>query len=162
VRFWDATTSFFVEDSPGLSWILGGLFVFVGGAFALGSLGLFTNAADLSFGIRTAIFVLGTIGICAGGWVWKRSPLSRVQVNVSERYILINRWGLTGRERTRVDFADVQAVEVETSTDSEGDPVYRPILRLHNKAPVFLSLLHVHDRAQLERVIQEIAVRVGC
>ena len=113
MRFWEASTSFFVEDSPGLSWILGGLFFFVGGVFALGSLGLATNAAELSFGVRTVIFVLGTIGVGTGVWVWKRSPLSRVQVNVSDRYILINRWGITGRERTPVNFADVLAVELE-------------------------------------------------
>jgi len=160
VRFWEASTSFFVEDSPGLSWILGGLFFFVGGVFALGSLDLATNAAELSFGVRTVIFVLGTIGVGTGVWVWKRSPLSRVQVNVSDRYILINRWGITGRERTPVNFADVLAVELETGTDSEGDPVYRPILRLRNQAPVLLSLLHVHDRAQVERVIREIAIRI--
>jgi hypothetical protein len=160
VRFWEASTSFFVEDSLGLSWILGGLFFFVGGVFALGSLGLATNAAELSFGVRTVIFVLGAIGVGTGVWVWQRSPLSRVQVNVSDRYILINRWGITGRERTSVNFADVLAVELETGTDSEGDPVYRPILRLRNQAPVLLSLLHVHDRAQVERVIREIAIRI--
>jgi hypothetical protein len=59
-----------------------------------------------------------------------------------------------------VNFADVLAVELETGTDSEGDPVYRPILRLRNQAPVLLSLLHVHDRAQVERVIREIAIRI--
>jgi hypothetical protein len=162
VRFWDASTSFFIEDSPGLSWILGALFVLVGGAFALGSLGLFTNAADLSFGMRIVILALGTAGIGAGVWVWKRSPLSRVQVNVSDRYILVDRWGITGRETTRLDFADVRAVELETGTDSDGDPVYRPMLRMQNSSPLHLSLLHVHDRAQVERVIQEIVVRVGC
>jgi hypothetical protein len=161
VRFWEASTNFFVEDSPGLSWILGALFFFVGGVFALGSLGLATNAAELSFGVRTVIFVLGTIGVGTGVWVWKRSPLSRVQVNVSDRYILINRWGITGRETTRVNFADVLAVELETGTDSEGDSVYRPILRLRNQAPVLLSLLHVHDRAQVERVVREIAIRIS-
>jgi hypothetical protein len=40
--------------------------------------------------------------------------------------------------------------------------VFRPLVRLRNSATVLLSLLHVHDRTQGERVIQEVALRIGC
>lgn len=62
-----------------------------------------------------------------------------------------------GREEICVPFADVDAFEVEAGTDSEGDPVFRPLLRLHSGATVLLSLLHVHDRAQVEHTLQELA-----
>ena len=162
MRCWEASTGLFIEDSPGLFWVFGALFVFVGAIFVLGPLGLATNAADVSLGVRIVIFSFGTIAVGVGLWVWKRSPLSRVHVNVTDRYVLVTRWGLTGREEIRVDFAEVHRLELESDKDSEGDPVFRPLVRLRNNATVLLSLLHVHDRTQVERVIQEVALRIGC
>lgn len=160
MRYWEAAEGLVVEDAPGFMWILGALFVFVGALFALGAAGVFTNATDLGFGTRVTIFALGATGVAVGLWNWKRSPLSRVQVNVRDRYVLVSRWGLIGRQNIRVDFSDVAALELETTSDSEGDPVFRPVLRLRSGATVLLSLIHVHDRAEIERVLREVTSRL--
>jgi hypothetical protein len=141
---------------PGLSWILGGLFVFVGGVFFLGPIGLFTNSEKLSFIMRALVSLRGAVGICTGLWVWKRSPCSRVQAAISEQCLVVTRWGLTGRQELRVPFGDVEGFEIENGVDTDGDAVFRPLLRRRDKTTLLLSVLHVHDRIQMEQMIQEL------
>ena len=161
MRIQKTATGLVITDSPGLSWILGGLFVVVGGVFFLGPMGLFNNSDNLSFIMRALVSLLGGVGICTGLWIWTRSPCSRVQTAISEQSVVITRWGLTGRQEFRVPFADVAGFEIETGVDSDGDAVFRPLLRRRDKTTVLLSVLHVHDKIQIEQVIQELKCGVG-
>ena len=156
MRIRRTATGLVINDSPGLSWILGGLFVVVGGVFFLGPLGLFKNSHKLSFILGAIVSLLGAVGICTGLWVWKRSPCSRVQAKISEQCLVVTRWGLAGRDELRVPFGDVEEFEIETGVDSDGDAVFRPLLRRRDRTRVLLSMLHVHDRIQMEQMIQEL------
>lgn len=100
-----------------------GLFLLAGGVAAVAMpLGLATNAGDLETWERLASIGLG-LGVIAGAlwWVWQ-SPATQVQLDLTRRRLRLVRLGLSGRQARQLSFEDVERVEVEQGTDSEGGP----------------------------------------
>jgi hypothetical protein len=81
VRLVERRGALVLEDSPGLHWLLGLLFVGVGALFVLGGFGLASDIAALVWWERALVIVLGSIAAGVGLWILGRSPYSRVHVD---------------------------------------------------------------------------------
>lgn len=145
-----------IRDSPGLFWILGALFVGVGALFALGALALFSDAGTMGVASRSLAFAMGSVGVATGVWFLRRSPASSVIVDAANRVVIVRRVGLRGRQETLVPFDDVRSAEIEQGVDDEGNAVYRPTITTKYGAVVLLSELHVHDKARVEQVLEDV------
>lgn len=146
-----------IRDQAGPFWALG-LFLLAGGVVAVAMpLGLATNAGDLEPWERLASIGLG-VGVIAGALWWLgRSPATHVQLDLRRRRLRLVRFGLSGRQVRQLSFDDLESVEVEQETDSEGGPVWRPVVRLRGGQLVLLSQLWNHDQAGVEEGVTVVA-----
>jgi hypothetical protein len=145
-----------IQDSPGLSWLLGALFLGIGGLTAAGPLGLFEHSTDLSMGVRTLVFGLGIIGIGAGGFVVRGSPLSISVVDRHTRQITIARRNLFGGSSAQIAFSDIKKVDILQNHNPEGDPIYQIQFTLQDGRTIPVSVLWEQDRQFCERTAAEI------
>jgi hypothetical protein len=143
-------------------WALG-LFLLAGGVVAVAMpFGLATNAESLEPWERLASVGLG-LGVSAGAlwWLW-RNPATHVQLDLTRRRLRLVRSGLSGRQVRWLSFDDLQSVEVEQGTDSEGGAVWRPAVRLRGGQLVLLSELWSHDQAGVEEGVSVVSTAAGC
>jgi len=146
-----------IRDQAAPFWALG-LFLLAGGMLAVAMpLGFATNAADLTPWERLASVGVGLAVSAAALWWLGRSPATHVQLDLTSRYLRLVRFGLSGRQVRRLSFDELQGVEVEQETDSEGGPVWRPAVRLRSGEPILLSELWSHDRAGVEEGVAVVA-----
>jgi hypothetical protein len=146
-----------IRDRVAPFWALG-LFLLAGGVMAVAMpLGLATNAGDLEPWERLASVGLG-LGVIAGALWWLgRSPGTHVQLDLTRRRLRLVRSGLSGREVRSLSFDELQSVEVEQGTDSEGGAVWRPAVRLRSGQLVLLSELWSHDQAAVEEGVSVVS-----
>jgi hypothetical protein len=146
-----------IRDQAAPFWALG-LFLLAGGVVALAMpLGLATNAAGLSLWERLACVALG-VGVSAGAlWFLRQSPATHAQLDLTRRHLRIIRLGLSGRHVRELPLDDLERVEVEQGTDSEGGPVWRPAVRLRSGELVLLSELWSHHQAGVEEAATVVA-----
>jgi hypothetical protein len=146
-----------IRDRVGPFWALG-LFLLAGGLMAIAMpLGLAANAGDLQPWERLASVAIG-LGVSAGALWWLgRSPGTQMQLDLTHRRLQLVRLGLSGRQVRWLSFDDLERVEVEQGTDSEGGAVWRPAVRLRSGQPVLLSELWSHGRAEVEEVVSVVA-----
>jgi hypothetical protein len=106
-----------IRDRPGPSWGLG-LFLLGGGVLAMAApLGLATNAGELQLWERLASFGIG-LGV-SGGAVWwlRRSPGTRVELDLTRRRLRVVRLGIAGRQLRELAFGELGSVQVEEGAD---------------------------------------------
>jgi hypothetical protein len=128
-----------------------GLFLLAGAVIAVAMpLGLATNASDLQRWERLASLGIG-LGVGAGALWWLvRSPATHVQMDLVRRRLRLVRFGLSGRRVRRFAFDELEGVELQQGTDSDGGAVWRPAIRLQSGELVLLSELWSHDRPGVE------------
>jgi hypothetical protein len=146
-----------IRDRVAPFWALG-LFLLAGGMVAIAMpLGLATNTGDLEPWERFAGIGLG-VGVSAGAlwWLW-RSPATQVEVDLTHRQLRLIRFGLSGRQLRRFSFDDLERMEVEQGADSDGGPVWRPVVRLRSGQLVLLSELWSHDQAAVQESVAVVA-----
>jgi hypothetical protein len=120
-------------------------------------LGLATNAGDLEPWERLASIGVG-LGVIAGAiWWLARSPATRVQLDVTRRHLRLVRLGLRGRHVRQLAFEELESVEIEQGTDSDGGTVWRPAIRLRADGLVPLSELWSHDLPGLQATMAVLA-----
>jgi hypothetical protein len=144
-----------MQDNPGCIWLLGLFFMFIGGLFVTGALGLFTNADTLAWYERLLVAAMGTIALGAGLVLIYRAPRSRISVNRELRMMELERRGVFVNERRKISFEETDAVELQESTDGDGDPIFRPALKLKNGERVSLFFVW-SNRAETEKQIRTI------
>jgi uncharacterized membrane protein len=145
-----------LRDSPGCFWLLGMLFVVIGGLFAAGSLGLFTNAHTLSLWQRLLVLVMGSIGVGVGLGVIIQAPQTVSVFDRQTQQAVITRRGLLGRTVSIYSLADITCVQIREHTDSEGSPVFQLELVLRSRQPVPLSRLWMHHRPAHEQAMSRV------
>jgi hypothetical protein len=120
-------------------------------------LGLAANAGDLEPWERLAASGVG-LGVIAGAvWWLARSPATRVQFDLTRRRVRLVRLGLRGRHVRQLSFEELESVEIEQGTDSDGGTVWRPAFRLRAGGLVLLSELWSHDLAGLQATMAVLA-----
>jgi hypothetical protein len=145
-----------LRDSPGCFWLLGMLFVVVGGLFAAGSLGLFTNAHTLSIAQRLLVLLMGSTGVGVGIGVIVQAPQTVSVFDRQMQQVVITRRGLLGRTVSRYSFPDITTLQIREHADSEGSPVFQLELVLRSQQPVPLSRLWMHQRPEHEQVMSSV------
>ncbi len=124
-------------------------------------LGLATNANDLEPWERLASLGIG-IGVSVGGaWWLARNPKTHVRLDLVRRQVQVVRIGLLGRDVRRLSFDDLELAEVEQGSDSEGGPIWRPVVRLRDGQRVLLSELWSHDRVGVAEGAAVVAAACG-
>ncbi|HKG32479.1 MAG TPA: hypothetical protein VKB22_01980 [Gemmatimonadales bacterium] len=132
-------------DSAAPFWLLG-LFLLAGGITGMAMpLGLATNPADLEPWERLTSLLIG-MGVSSGALWWlTQHPGTMLRLDLTRRSVTVVRWGILGRRTRQLRFDQLEGVEVEESKDSDGDPMWRPVVRLRGGAVVRLSELWEHD-----------------
>jgi hypothetical protein len=135
-----------LRDRAAPYWFLG-LFLLSGGLLAIAMpLGLAVNAGELAPWERHTSLMIG-MGVSAGAlWYLARSSATIVRLDLTRRMLTLVRIGLTGRQVRRLQFTEIASLELDESKDSDGDPIWRPALRLASGETVLLSELWSHDR----------------
>ena len=146
-----------VQDSPGCFWLMGLFFIFVGGIFVLGPLGLFNNNHEVPVWVRVASFVMGSIGVIAGGYLIRESPLTTTTVDVITRRIMIREVGLAGKRARVLNALQVREVIVAVKEDSDGDSTFQLQLLLTSGEHVPLSKLWATGRDSCDRQAESVA-----
>ena len=146
-----------LTDRVGPYWALG-LFLLAGGLLGLAfPLGLASDAARLEPWERAASMVIG-VGVSAGALWWlSRNPRTQVTLDLSRRSLLLVRVGVTGRWVRQHSFDQLEQVELERGADSDGDPIWRPRVRLRDGGVLLLSQLWSHEEAEVRRDLGAVA-----
>lgn len=146
-----------MRDQAAPYWALG-LFLLAGGLLCLAmTLGLAPNAGALKQWERVASLLVG-LGVCAGALWWlARNPTTRVELDLTRRTLRLVRTGILGRKLRQLGFNQLEGVELQRGADSEGDPVWRPAVRLRGGELLPLSRLWDHDEAGLRKSIWAVA-----
>jgi hypothetical protein len=124
-----------------------GLFLLAGSVLAIAmALGLATNADELEPWERLSSLAVG-LGVAAGALWWlAQNPATEVRLDLTRRLLTLVRSGVQGRRERRVAFAELEAVELVQGKDSDGDPIWRPGVRLRSGEQILLSELWSHDQ----------------
>jgi hypothetical protein len=146
-----------LRDRAGPYWFLG-LFLLAGGVLGIAApLGLAINAGELEPWERLSSIVVGA-GVSAGALWWlAQNPATTVQLDLTRRVLTLVRFGVLGRKMRQLSFKELEAVELVQSTDSDGDPVWRPAARLQGGELILLSELWSHDRTGVLACAAEVA-----
>lgn len=146
-----------IDDRPALHWMLGGFFLVIGILFV----GLGLSDATAGRFAQLAAVLMGTAGIAAAVYVWRRAPRSRVEFDAQADRIVIRRDGVGRHEHSRHRLRDVTAVTVEEGKDTDGDPVYRVNMTLRDGTVEDLLPVWQHDRASCEHLVHALRRFLG-
>ena len=146
-----------IQDSPGLHWLLGLLFVGVGAVTFLLGAGITRDTTPVAAWQRALAAVLGGVGVAAGLWLLRRSSYSRASVDRRTGRVRIVRLGLGGRRATEWPLAAVTAVRLVESKDDEGGAMFQIHLVLRDGSTVPVSELWAHGRESLDAVVTQLA-----
>jgi hypothetical protein len=138
-----------VYDRPGCLWLFGAWFV-AGGVLAAYIAFFGSNAGELAAWER-ALAVLIALGCAAGGIFFiAQAPSTRAMLDPRRNEVVVVTRGLRGTSELRFAFDQIKGVELGTTRDSEGGPMYRVELRLRDGRLVPLQGQHAHGREQLD------------
>lgn len=140
------TTKLILRDTAGCLWLLGIFFIVIAGTFVTGLMGAFTNLNELSELEKLLGWIISLSGITAGIWVIYTHPGVYACFDKSTNIVTINRKGLMKNVTETYRLSEVADVELNETTDSEGDPFYRIALRLNGDKLVLLFSTGLHDK----------------
>ena len=146
-----------LRDRPGPFWALGLLLLFGAAVTVAMPLGLASNAEDLALWERVACAGVGLAVGTGAVWWLKRSLATRAEFDLTRRQLTLVRLGLSGRRVLRLELADVEGIEAERGSDSEGGTTWRPVLRLRSGERVNLSELWSHDEKEVQQAVGVVA-----
>jgi hypothetical protein len=146
MRTIDRGAEFVLEDSPGVHWALGLLFLGVGTIFVLGPLGLFVHAESVTWFQGAAAMVMGSCAVLAGLWVLKGAPRSRLVLSRASGRVRITRTGIAGRTVSEWPAAEVAGIRVLERKDDEDNDIFQIHLVLGAGGSQAVSQLWTHGR----------------
>jgi hypothetical protein len=98
------------------------------------------------------------VAVCAGALWWlARNPRTQVTLDLSRRSLRLVQVGITGWRVRQHPFDHLERVELERGADSDGDPVWRPRVRLREGGVLLLSQLWSHEEAEVRRDLGSVA-----
>lgn len=137
-----------LEHTPGLHWLLGGIFVVVGLIALAAPLGMAADAGTLRAWERLLAASMGIVALVAGVWVCWRAPRTLAVLDLKSGTGRIERLGIGLRETIEFPLEGVEAVVLDHDRDDEGGDVYRPALRMRDGRTVLLSPVWMQHGAQ--------------
>ena len=150
-----------MRDRVAPFWLLG-FFLLAGGILGMAMpLGLANNAGSLEPWERRISFVIG-LGVSAGGLWWLAlNPATVLQLDLTRRTLTLIRWGILGRRVRQLRIEHLEGVELEQGKDSDGDPIWRPLMRLRGGETLRLSELWEHDESGVRTSLAALAESCG-
>ncbi len=148
-------TRYQIQDQSGCLALFGLLFV------ASGTLVLvlaFTTIAATK--TRLVAAGIGVAHLLGGLFLFRSSPFRRIEVDVARRELVITSMGWGGRKRQVIAGNDIVGGQLLPDTDSDGDLVYTPRIRLKSGEWVTLVLVprQIKEAAEEDlRVVYRIA-----
>lgn len=134
-----------IRETPGVLWVFGLFFVFVGGVFVYGSLGGFANAGEVPRYALYLSFLLGCSGVAVGAWTILRAPMTTVTIDRQTKTVVHRRRGLFVADDKIYVFDDVKGFCLIEERDSEGDAVWSLGVELIGGGTIKISSLESHD-----------------
>jgi hypothetical protein len=150
-----------MRDRAAPFWFLG-LFLLAGGIMGMAMpLGLANNVGDLEPWERLTSLLIG-MGVSAGALWWlAQNPGTLLRLDLTRRTVTLVRWGIQGRQERQLRFDDLEGVDLEYGRDSDGDPIWRPVLRLRGGETLRLSELWEHDERGVRASLAAFAESCG-
>jgi hypothetical protein len=130
-----------IGEAPGCLWIFGLFFAIIGGAFVYGSLGGFSNYAEVGPWGLAASFFMGSTGVAAGFWIIFHAPVTKVTVDRKARTAVHTQRGLFGKKERSYRFDLVREFCLIEEVDGDGDPIWSLGLELSDGERVRISSL---------------------
>jgi hypothetical protein len=114
-----------LRDRPGCLWLFGLLFV-ASGTFVLGSVPFAPEWATFGRWERAAILAIGLGHFCAGLWLVRRHPTTRLELDRAQGTgtFSIRHPGDRVPTVTRFSLSDLRDVRILEQRDSDGDPSF--------------------------------------
>lgn len=134
-----------IHETPGCLWILGLLFAFIGGIFVYGSLGGFTNAAEVPRYAVYLAFLMGSIAVITGIWIVFHAPVTKVFINRQTETVALVRRGLFGKRENIYSFEQIKQFCLIEEKDSEGDDIWSLGMELSSGETIKISSLESHS-----------------
>ncbi len=144
MRYSNVDRTITLEHTPGMHWILGGLFIAVGVVAMVASLAVSADAGSVVAMERLAGATAGFVSLIVGAWVCWRSPRTHAVLDLASGLGRIERLGIGVRESIEFPLAVVDSVVLDHAKDDEGGDIYRPALRLRDGRQVLLSPVWQH------------------
>jgi hypothetical protein len=145
-----------LRDNPGCFWFLGLFFIAVGLPFIAGPLGLFTNNNEVSLPVKAFAVVMGCIAVGVGVHLIYEAPVTATVFDRLTGEAVIKERGLFKNSARRIALAEIKSTAIDEKKDSDGDPIYRPLITLHDQQTVLLSSLWIHDKEATEEVVRAV------
>ncbi|MCC6930441.1 MAG: hypothetical protein IT359_15755 [Gemmatimonadaceae bacterium] len=155
MRYTNVDRTITLVHTPGMHWILGGLFIAVGIVAMVASLAVSPDVGGSVAMERLGGATAGFVALVAGTWVCWRSPRTQAVLDQASGLWRIERLGIGVRETIEFPVDVVDAVELDHAKDDEGGDIYRPALRLRDGRLVLLSPVWLHHGPQ--HVAQQLA-----
>jgi hypothetical protein len=145
MRIWREGGVISMRDRAAPFWLLG-LFLLAGGIMGIAMpLGLANNAGDLEPWERLTSLLIG-MGVSGGALWWlAQNPSTMIRLDLTRCTVTLVRWGILGRQERQLRFDHLECVDVEQGKDSDGDPIWRPLVRVRDGETLRLSELWEHD-----------------
>lgn len=147
-------SSLIIEDSPGPYWFLGLFFLSVGLVFVYGSLGGYSNYQEASLLAIRLHFIGGAIAVSVGGWLLF-TPATKLLISPTTKTLSISRKGVFSKEEHTLHFAGIQRLEAIEEKDSDGDPIWKIVIRDQYGEFIEFSSLLSHDGEGTAEVISK-------
>lgn len=113
-----------IDEAPGCLWIFGLFFMVIGGAFAYGGLGGFSNSTELASWELALTFFMGSAGVATGIWIIYAAPVTKVTVDRNANRITHLRKGIFGKTEKVYALDEVKEFCLIEEVDDDGDPVW--------------------------------------
>jgi hypothetical protein len=156
----ETPTQLTLKDTPGCLRFLGCFFL-AGGALALyGGLGGFSNSDELSPLERLAVVFVGCCHLLGGSWVLWGARTVRVVFDRVAGQVTVARSGIGRRSALAYALAELHAIVVEQSEDSDGDPCYMLELVFPQAREPILAM-HSHNKEACELLRKRLAAFLG-
>jgi hypothetical protein len=143
-----------LEDSPGCFWFPGLFFVAIGGIVVAGVLVLFYNLGEAPTMTKNISLLLGMAAVGTGIYLIYTAPKTQAIFDAQTGRVTIQQRGLFRNTILERGLTEIAELYVDEKADSDGDPVYRPRMRLHSGLEVDLSHLWIHRREDCEEVVK--------
>jgi len=153
----DRTVTF--EHTPGPTWLLGGLLVFLGAVFLVGTLGLTRGPGTLADWERLTVALFGCVALVAGGWLCWRAPRSHARLDLASGIGRVDQIGIGIRETIEVPLDVIDAVVLHYVSRGDRGDMFRPALQLRDGRLVLLSPVWMHQGP--EETVQALGQALG-
>src|SRR6476660_122601 len=113
-----------ISETPGCVWIMGLFFALIGGILVYGALGGFTDYAAHPFWTLALTFLMGSMAVAVGVWIFHGAPVTRVIINRVENEVLMTRWGLFGKRERFYAFEEIREFCLIEEQDAESNRIW--------------------------------------